>query len=97
MLYGLGIASSSIYAHKISAMFKNLSIQLSLRAQYDFGLRAMKFFTFNLAIVRRTVRIEEESIIEALCKTFYSRLEAEDRESFLRIVEDMFGKKVEQK
>jgi dynein heavy chain len=56
MLYGLGIAASSAYAHKISTLFKNLSIQLSLRSQYDFGLRAMKFFTFNLAIVRKTVR-----------------------------------------
>lgn len=63
MLYGLGIVTSSAYAHKISALFKNLSIQLSLRSQYDFGLRAMKFFTFNLAIVRKTVRNEEESVI----------------------------------
>lgn len=74
MLYGLGIASSSAYAHRISSLFKNLSIQLSQRPQYDFGLRAMKFFIFNLSIVRRTVRSEEESVIEALCKTFYSRL-----------------------
>jgi hypothetical protein len=53
MLYSLGITSSSSYAHKISMMFKNLSIQLSLRSQYDFGLRAMKFFIFNLGIIRR--------------------------------------------
>ena len=59
MLYDMGISSSSICVHKIILMFENLSIQLSPRAQYDFGLRAMKFITFNLDIVRRTVRIEE--------------------------------------
>lgn len=63
MLYSLGISSSSIYAHKISVMFKNLSIQLSLRSQYDFGLRAMKFFIFNLSLIRKTLKNEEESII----------------------------------
>jgi dynein heavy chain 1, cytosolic len=56
MLYSLGISSSSIYAHKISMMFKNLSIQLSLRSQYDFGLRAMKFFIFNLSLVRKKMK-----------------------------------------
>jgi hypothetical protein len=58
MLYSLGIGSSSIYSHKISKMFKNLSIQLSLRSQYDFGLRAMKFFIFNLSVIRKSLKNE---------------------------------------
>jgi hypothetical protein len=49
LLYSLGVASASQYATKISKMFKNLSIQLSDHRQYDFGLRAMKFFVHNLS------------------------------------------------
>ncbi len=54
----------------------------------------MKFFIFNLGIIRRNSKNEEESIIEALCQTFYSRLEADDKESFSKIINDMFGRKM---
>ena len=49
------------------------------RQQYDFGLRAMKFFIYNLTIIRMTIKNEEESIVEALYKTFYSRLDEDDK------------------
>lgn len=75
MLYSLGIASSSKYSHQISVLFKSLSIQLSLRSQYDFGLRAMKTFILNLSMIKASVKNDEEGILEALYKTFYSRLE----------------------
>ena len=79
MLYSSGIGSSSVYSNKISKLFKNLSIQLMQRQQYDFGLRAMKFFIYNLTTIRKTIKNEEESIVEALYKTFYSRLDEEDK------------------
>lgn len=97
MLYSLGIASSSKYSEKISKLFKNLSIQLSERSQYDFGLRAMKFFIYNLSIIRKSTKNEEESIIEGLYKTFYSRLDVEDKETFLKVLSDILGKKIEPK
>lgn len=74
MLYSLGITSSSKYSHQISLLFKSLSIQLSLRSQYDFGLRAMKTFILNLSMIKTSVKNDEEAIVEALYKTFYSRL-----------------------
>lgn len=79
LIHSLGIANSLQHAGTISNLFKNLSIQLKQRPQYDFGLRAMKFFIFNLSQVRRTITNEEESILEALNKTFYARLEEEDK------------------
>jgi dynein heavy chain, axonemal len=75
MLYSQGISSSSQYSTKISKLFKNLSVQLMQRPQYDFGLRAMKFFIYNLSSIRKSVKNEEESIVDALYKTFYSRLD----------------------
>ena len=56
MLYSSGIGSSSVYSTKISKLFKNLSIQLMQRQQYDFGLRAMKFFIYNLINIRHTIK-----------------------------------------
>lgn len=58
MLYSSGIAASGKYSELISKMFKNLSIQLSQRPQYDFGMRAMKFFIYNLNHVRKSVKNE---------------------------------------
>lgn len=59
MLYSSGISSSAQYSTKISKLFKNLSIQLMQRQQYDFGLRAMKFFIYNLTIMRKSIKNEE--------------------------------------
>lgn len=74
-------------------MFKNLSVQLSQRPQYDFGMRAMKFFIYNLNQVRKTVKNEEESIIDALEKTFYSRLDPNDKQPFIKVLSDTLGKR----
>ena len=93
MLYSSGIGSSSQYSSKISKLFKNLSVQLTQRQQYDFGLRAMKFFIYNLTKIRSSVKNEEESIVEALYKTFYSRLDEDDKGVFLKVLSDSLGKK----
>lgn len=57
----------------------------------------MKFFIYNLSTIRKTIKNEEDSIIEGLYKTFYSRLDQEDREVFLKVIADTFSKKREQK
>ena len=92
LLYSAGISSTSgLFSAKISKLFKTLSIQLSERHQYDFGLRAMKSFIYHLTIIRSTLKNEEESIMEALYRTFYSRLAELDKQTFLKVIADVFG------
>lgn len=48
MLYGLGFSNPQDIAHKIDKLFQGMSVQLNPHAQYDFGLRAMKFLVHSL-------------------------------------------------